>query len=128
MSKPKYTYVSYDYAFLYNHNDDWGFFPTAIKVAAKTIGFDIVEATPPEPPVGQFFYMDYIPAELHVDDSEVTTATTTTYKSRQSGNTNLNAWYDIYQFEKIKKERQQNYFKRMNFFKNLRQRRNGKKV
>ena len=124
MSKPKYTYVSYDYTFLYNHNDGWGFFPTAVKVAARTIGFDIVEATPPEPPVGQFFYMDYIP----IDDSEATTATTATYKSRQSGNTNLNAWYDIYQFEKIKKERQQNYFKRMNFFKNLRQRRNGKKV
>ena len=121
MSKPKYTYVSYDYTFLYNQNDSWGFLPTAIKVAAKTIGFDIVEATPPEPPVGQFFYMDYIP----IDDSEATTAT---YKSRQSGSTNLNAWYDIYQFEKIKKERQQNYFKRMNFFKNLRQRRNGKKV
>jgi hypothetical protein len=124
MSKPKYTYVSYDYTFLYNQNDGWGFLPTAIKVAAKTIGFDIVEATPPEPPVGQFFYMDYIP----IDDSESTTATTATYKSRQSGSTNLNAWYDIYQFEKIKKERQQNYFKRMNFFKNLRQRRNGKKV
>ena len=124
MSKPKYTYVSYDYTFLYNHNDSWGFFPTAVKVAAKTIGFDLVEAQPMAEPSGQFFYMDYIP----INDSEATTATTATYKSRQSGSTNLNAWYDIYQFEKIKKERQQNYFKRMNFFKNLRQRRNGKKV
>lgn len=120
MSKPKYTYVSYNYNFLYDKNES---FPKFVQIAAKTIGFDLEVERPMAEPIGQLFYMDYIPT-----DYETETATTATYKTRQSGSTNLNAWYDIYQFEKIRKERQQNYFKRRNFFKNLRQRRNGKKV
>ena len=121
MSKPKYTYVSYNYSFLYDKNES---FPKFVQIAAKTIGFDLVEAQPMAEPSGQLFYMDYFP----IDDSQATAATTATHKSRQSGSTNLNVWYDIYQFEKIRKERRQNYFKRSNFFKNLRQRKNGKKV
>ena len=38
-------------------------FPMALKVAAKTIGFDLVEVQPMAQPSGNLFYMDF-------DDSE----------------------------------------------------------
>lgn len=120
MSKPKFQYVSYDYTFLYNKSSNWDFLPKAVKVAAQTIGFDLVDSQPMAEPVGQIYWMDYT-----YDDSVSTAAT---YKPRQTGATNLTTWYDIYQFEKIKRERKANYFKKLNFYKNLNAKRYGKKV
>ena len=118
MSKPKYRYVSYDYTFLYEKENGWWFFPTAVKVAAQTIGFDLVSPQPMNEPYGQLYWMDY----NTYDDSAATTATATTYTASSSTNTSSNSWYDIYQFEKTKRERQANYFKKVNFYKKLRSR------
>ena len=117
MNKPKYQYVSYDYTFLYEKENGWGFFPTAVKVAAQTIGFDLVSPQPMNEPYGQLYWMDY----NTYDDS----AATTTYTASSSTNASSNSWYDIYQFEKTKANRWNNYFNKLT---NYNSRMYGKKV
>ena len=117
MSKPKFQYVSYDYTFLRGKENTWTvYFPTAIKVAAQTIGFDLVEEHPMNEPTGQLYWADFT-----YDDNAATTATASTYTTSTTGIA-TNPWYDIYQFEKVKRERQANYFKKVNFYKKLRSR------
>lgn len=117
MSKPKFQYVSYDYTFLYKKKYGWSvYFPTAIKVAAQTVGFDLVEEHPMNEPTGQLYWADF----TYNDNS--TTAATTTYTQSSSTNASTNPWYDIYQYEKIKRDSRANYFKRSNFYKKLRSR------
>lgn len=117
MSKPKFQYVSYDYTFLYEKKNWLGcYVPTAIKVAAQTIEFDLVAERPMSEPSGQLYWADF------TYDDNSTTAAATTYTQSSSTNATTNPWYDIYQYEKIKRDSRANYFKRSNFYKKLRSR------
>ena len=108
MSKPKFQYVSYDYTFLHKKKDGWSvYLPKAITVAAQTIGFDIVEEHPMNEPTGQLYWADFT-----YDDNAATTATASTYTTSTTGTT-TNPWYDIYQFEKTKRGRWNNYFNKL---------------
>ena len=56
--KKKFNYQKYDYSFLREKNDKYHWLPRAIKVAAKTIGFDLTEAKPMDRPIGKLFWAD----------------------------------------------------------------------
>ena len=56
--KKKFNYQKYDYSFLREKNDKYHWLPRAIKVAAKTIGFDLTEAKPMDRPIGKLFWVD----------------------------------------------------------------------
>ena len=115
--KPKFTYVSYDYSFLRKKEDTWEIlFPNVVKVAAKTIGFDMVETRTMDEPTGQLFWIDPIMTDEESSSAAVYTASTETSRPI------TNPWYDIYQYEKLKRNRRENYFKRTNFYNKLRHR------
>lgn len=61
--KPKFTYQSYDYAFLYK-DKKCGFWTTATgnairAVASNTIGFDTTVVQPMNAPIGILYYYDF---------------------------------------------------------------------
>ena len=56
--KKKFNYQKYDYSFLREKNDKYHWLPRAIKVAAKTIGFDITETKPMDGPIGKLCWVD----------------------------------------------------------------------
>ena len=56
--KKKFNYQKYDYSFLREKNDKYHWLPRAVKVAAKTIGFDLTEAKPMDRPIGKLFWAD----------------------------------------------------------------------
>lgn len=56
--KKKFNYQRYDYSFLREKNDKYHWLPRAIKVAAKTIGFDITETKPMDGPIGKLCWVD----------------------------------------------------------------------
>ena len=58
MKKNKYVYQSYDYSFLRENNDKYHWLPKAIKIAAKTIGFDLTETKPMNHPTGKLYWAD----------------------------------------------------------------------
>ena len=168
MTKGKYTYQSYDYSFLKPKDSDPWYLPNAIRVAARTIGFDMTPVEPMNEPVGQLFYFEptitatttdgggqitattYEP--LHTGGWEVTltpptpiveeatiatTATASTHESNSSDNSTenmLNEWIRLhYEWKNRRKEivnnnRSVSYWKKCNFFKNLRNKKYVKKV
>ena len=56
--KKKFNYQRYDYSFLREKNDKYHWLPRAIKVAAKTIGFDLTETKPMDGPIGKLCWVD----------------------------------------------------------------------
>lgn len=56
--KKKFNYQKYDYSFLYKKNDKYHWLPRAIKIAAKTIGFDLTEVKPMNEPTGKLYWID----------------------------------------------------------------------
>lgn len=56
--KKKFNYQRYDYSFLCKKNDKYHWLPRAIKVAAKTIGFDLTETKPMNEPTGKLYWVD----------------------------------------------------------------------
>jgi len=56
--KKKFNYQKYDYSFLREKNDKYHWLPRAIKVAAKTIGFDLTETKPMNEPTGKLYWVD----------------------------------------------------------------------
>ena len=52
-----FKYERYDYSFLYQGKEN--FWPKAVKIAAKTIGFDLVETKPLNEPIGKLYWLDY---------------------------------------------------------------------
>jgi hypothetical protein len=129
--KPKFTYVSYDYSFLRKKEDTWEIlFPNAVKVAAKTIGFDMVETRTMDEPTGQLFWIDPIMTD---EEPSATTATATTYTTDDSPTMEFVRNWDMllkdYRAkEEMKRRKTSSYFKKYNFFKNLHRNRYGKKI
>lgn len=127
--KPKFTYVSYDYSFLYKKEDTWEIlFPNFVKVAAKTIDFDLVEPRAMDEPTGQLFWFDPI-----MTDEEPSATTATTYTTDDSPTMEFVRNWDMllkdYRAkEEMKRRKTSSYFKRFNFFKNLHRNRYGKKI
>jgi len=56
--KKKFNYQRYDYSFLHEKKDKYHWLPRAIKVAAKTIGFDLTESKPMNAPIGKLCWVD----------------------------------------------------------------------
>ena len=76
MAKVKYTYQSYDYSFLKPKDSDPWYLPNAIRVAARTIGFDMTPVEPMNEPVGQLFYFEPTITATTTDGGGQITATT----------------------------------------------------
>ena len=124
--KPKFTYVSYDYSFLHKKEDTWEIlFPNFVKVAAKTIGFDLVETQPMDEPSGQLFWLDPIMAD---EESSATTYTTDDNPTMEFVRNWDMLLKDYRTKEEMKRRKTSSYFKKSNFFKNLHRNRYGKKI
>jgi len=57
--KNSYDYATIEYTTI-NNEFDFNLFPVAIKVAAKTIGFDLVAVQPMSAPIGHIISFDYV--------------------------------------------------------------------
>jgi hypothetical protein len=145
MAKAKYTYQSYDYSFLIDSGKEGGFFGLAKKVAAKTIGFELVTETPMNEPTGQLYWYDYEPMldtrwEVTLTEPTATTigpmaASSTTYTASSDDDEEpkpsfFQDWCarqrNFKEIDKARKSRNEAYWKRRNFFKGIKKQRYGK--
>ena len=133
MNKRKYTYQSYDYTFLYTVSKQ----PLYKKVLNKTIGFDLATVQAMNEPRGILYYYDPImttdePQTNESINQKILEASNEIARRSSAHTSNYTitsaSVYRAIKNAETRKISKEHFFARKNFFKNLRNRKYGKKI